>query len=289
MVKMGPPPNDVDKHLVLQIKRSEKTMKYRFGVLVLLMCCGVSAEEGFKPLFNGEDLSGWTSMRKTEDGALDLFQVDPTEKAIHVYAGAKAGSKQPTDCLRTKKEYSNYVLKLEYKWLENRFAPRLEHDRDAGVLFHIYGDLNHVWPNSVEMQLGESNAKKLKERYVTGDLWVLGKGTQVMNERKGPFYTPGAPLVLVGKDLRFDKSFISRGNEKPHGEWNEITLTLRGGVEAIYELNGKEVNRIQAPTYLKDGKRVPLEKGYIGLQAEYAALMYRNIRIKELPQHAATQ
>ena len=31
-------------------------------------------------------------------------------------------------------------------------------------------------------------------------------------------------------------------------------------------------------------KRVPLAKGRLGLQAEYAELMYRNIRIKELPE-----
>ena len=32
----------------------------------------------------------------------------------------------------------------------------------------------------------------------------------------------------------------------------------------------------------KDGKFIPIEKGHIGLQAESAELLYRNIRIKEL-------
>ena len=32
----------------------------------------------------------------------------------------------------------------------------------------------------------------------------------------------------------------------------------------------------------ESGNKVPLEKGHIGLQAEWAELMYRNIRIKDL-------
>ena len=66
--------------------------------------------------------------------------------------------------------------------------------------------------------------------------------------------------------------------------WNEVTVTVKGGKEAIYELNGKVVNRIHTMTYVVDGQRVPLSKGRLGLQAEYAELMYRNIRIKELPE-----
>jgi hypothetical protein len=31
-----------------------------------------------------------------------------------------------------------------------------------------------------------------------------------------------------------------------------------------------------------EGKSIPLDKGHIGIQAEWAELLYRNIRIKEL-------
>ncbi len=145
----------------------------------------------------------------------------------------------------TEKEYSNYVLKLEYKWLDKRFAPRVDHDRDAGLLFHLHGDMAGRWPDCLEMQLGESDTKKTKDRYVTGDLWVIGKDVQVMNQRNADnFYTPGGDRVAVGKNKSYDSSFISVGNERPHGQWNEITLTVNGAEEAIFELNGKVVNRI---------------------------------------------
>ena len=103
-----------------------------------------------------------------------------------------------------------------------------------------------------------------------------------MNNREGEFHSPEAESVPVGKDKEYDKSYVTVRNEKPHGEWNEITLTVRGGEKAIFELNGKVVNHVGKMTFEMDGKRVPLERGRIGLQAEYAELMYRNIRIKEL-------
>ncbi len=260
-------------------------MKHVSTILIILaICCDLSAEEGFTPLFSGESLRGWQSLRDNEEEGTGAFAVNEDSKAIHVYEGEEAGSQQAPDCLYTEMEYSHFVVKLEYKWLEKRFDPRVEHDRDAGLLFHVHGDLGKIWPNCVEMQLGESDARKTKERYVTGDLWVIGKDVHVMNARgEDSFYIPGGDLVAVGKDWEYDKSFIPAGNEKPHGEWNQITLTVRGAAEAIFELNGKVVNRIENLTYVVDGERVPLEKGRIGLQAEFAELMYRNIRIKPLP------
>lgn len=258
--------------------------------LVLFLCLPLKGDEGFIPIFNGNDLSGWQSIRESKQSGSGLFVVDPKEKTIHVYAGEKDGTKQPIDCLYTKKEYGNYILKLEYKWLDRRFPPRANHDRDAGLLFHIHGDLEKLWPNCLEMQLGESDVKKTKERYLTGDLWVIGKDVQVLNSRVNKFfYKPGAARIPIGKDKHYDSSYTMINAEKPHGEWNEVTLTVRGGVEAVFNLNGRVVNTITNMTFLVDGKRVPLRKGRIGLQAEYAELLYRNICIKELKEPGSEQ
>ncbi|YCM44532.1 DUF1080 domain-containing protein [Verrucomicrobiaceae bacterium 227] len=258
--------------------------KNLFSIMASLTMTGSLFAEGeFKPLFNGKDLTGWENITAKNAKGPSSFRINAGEKAIHTYLGEDAGSKQEIECLHTEQEYSSFILKLEYKWLEKRFAPRVEHDRDAGILFHLHGDLKALWPNCLEMQLGESETSKTKDRYVTGDLWVIGKGVQVENTRdeKG-FFSPDADSVSVGRNISYDKSFIPVGNEKPHGEWNEITLTVHGGREAIFELNGKVVNRITDMSYVVDGKRVPLEKGRIGLQCEYAELLYRNIRIQDL-------
>lgn len=241
----------------------------------------VAQEEGFTPLFNGKDLSGWKTVVPEKEEAI-AFSVNAEEKAIHTYAGLKAESKQGINCLYTTKEYSDFVVKLEYKWLEKRFKPRLDHDRDSGLLFHTHGNLTKIWPNCLEMQFGESDIKKTDKRYTTGDLWVIGKDVQVKNKRDGEFYKPDAELTDIGKSKGYDKSYTSIANEKPHGQWNEVTLTVRGGREAIFELNGKVVNRIQDMTYMEDGKRVPLTKGRIAIQAEYAEILFRNFRIKDM-------
>ncbi|MGJ8640012.1 MAG: family 16 glycoside hydrolase [Opitutaceae bacterium] len=250
----------------------------------ILISSQLYSDDGYQPLFNGTDLTGWRSILGEKNPDDNAFSVNAADQAIHVYAQEEPGSKQPIDCLYTDVEFSHFVLKMEYRWLDPRFEPRLTHDRDAGLLFHLHGDLTELWPNCVEMQLGESDVTKTKDRYATGDLWVIGKDIHVMNARgENDFYTPGSPLIPVGSDYKYDKSFIPEGNEKPHGEWNEITLTVRGGEGAIFELNGKEVNRVGSMSTIVDGQRVPLDHGRIGLQAEYAELQYRNIRIKELP------
>ena len=73
-------------------------------------------------LAGGESLQGWASARSKTDGDWGAFSVNEAEQAIHVYAGREPGSKQTTDCLTSDREFSHYDLKLEYRWLDARFA-----------------------------------------------------------------------------------------------------------------------------------------------------------------------
>ena len=251
---------------------------------VCLVCPQLQAKDEFEPLFNGKDLSGWVCGRGKLAGEFGQFTFNADENALHVYEGVTAGSKQPTNFLYSEKEYSHFVLKLEYKWLENRFRPRIDHDRDAGVLFHAYDEFDKTWLKCLEMQLGESAIDKIKDRYVTGDLWVIGKDLQLHTPRDDKnFYSPDVDVITVGKNKDYDSSFTTIHAEKPRGKWNEITVAVKDSKEAIFELNGQVVNRITDMSYAPDGKRVPLAKGRIAFQAEYAEMPYRNVRVKELP------
>ncbi|MDB4409179.1 DUF1080 domain-containing protein [Akkermansiaceae bacterium] len=257
-------------------------------VVSLLFVTPVTAEEGFVPLFDGKSLNGWTSARAL-DGKETPFTVNAEDKTLHVYAGKEANSKQITDCLNTEKDYSHFILKLEYQWQENRFAPRTDWERDAGLLFHVHGDLKRVWPLSLEMQIGESLADKKhgkgsKGRFHTGDLFVLGKDLRVDSKRKGGYYHPEG-------EKKTGRSYPTNlGVEKPKGEWNEMEIQVHGSKKAVFILNGEVVFEITNFTQKdKDGKVVPLEKGKIGLQAEWAELKYRNIRIKELNPEAVAE
>ncbi len=157
-----------------------------------------------------------------------------------------------------------YTLHVEYKWGEARFSDRKQTERDAGILFHIRDNLSQVWPNSIECQLGNS---PVRQDWVTGDLWVLG--APMSAQRQGE----DGQLDTYGNA---QKSFASAQAELPHGQWNLVDIIIDGADEAIYMVNGVEVNRILNMKH--NGQ--PLTDGHISVQAEYAELFYRNIRYK---------
>ena len=213
-------------------------MKHKIPFLACFLAFSVAPvfgdEEGFVALFNGKDLEGWTSAKSKGEGDTGPYSVNKEEKAIHVYAGEKQGSEQVTDCLNTNKSYSHYILRLEYKWLENRFAPRADWDRDAGLLFHVHGDLTKVWPLSLEMQIGETPGDSFpKRRFHTGDLFVLGGNLRVDAPRKDKRYDP------EGKWETGRSGPTTLGVEKPKGEWNEMDIQVHGSEKAIFILNGE--------------------------------------------------
>src|SRR5437870_4268095 len=113
---------------------------------------GGGGADGFVPLFNGKDLTGWTP---GPSGA-PLFAVDSAagEPAIHVYPDATAqkdGSTQNQSTLRTNDSYSSYVLHVEYKWGARRFSDRAGKARDNGICWHVQLPLptSTEWPTSI--------------------------------------------------------------------------------------------------------------------------------------------
>ena len=254
-------------------------------LIVSISSVSFGQEEGFTPLFDGKTLDGWAAARSQKENDWGNFSVNEEEQAIHAYAGEEAGTKQITDCLVSDKAFSHYILKLEYKWLEKRYAPRDDWDRDAGLLFHVHGDLKKVWPHSLEMQIGESpgdkpDAKGSTGRFHAGDLFVLGKHLRTD--------TPIGKNKRYAKDGKIKNGGSIRtplGAEKPKGEWNEMELHVHGSEKATFMFNGEVVLETFNFTQKNEaGEKLPLDKGHIGLQAEWAEILYRNIRIKELPQ-----
>lgn len=236
-------------------------------------------DDGFDFLFDGKSLEGWTAARSAGPDDWGAFSVNEQEKAIHAYAGQEAGSKQNSDCLNTDTQFSHFILKLEYKWLDKRFAPRTDWDRDAGLLFHVHGDLKKVWPLSIEMQIGESPGDKTgNRRFHSGDLFVLGSHLRATTPKNGAYYDPdGKPVA--GRSVP-----TKLGVERPKGEWNEVEIRVHGSEKATFILNGETVLELYDIEQQTDkGNFIPLASGHIGLQAEWAEILYRNIRIKELP------
>jgi hypothetical protein len=99
-----------------------------------------AADDGFTPLFNGKDLTGWKVQFKDADK-----DADPA-KTFTVKDGALIVSGKPTCYIYTDKSYKDYVIK--YDW---RFPEGSKPDSNSGCLVHI--QLPHkVMPKSIEPQ-----------------------------------------------------------------------------------------------------------------------------------------
>jgi hypothetical protein len=256
----------------------------RLGLLAAMLCFATPAlaqnadEDAWTPLFNGENLDGWSAgwAQEAPAGGRDpasLFTVE--NGTIHVYAGDEAGTRQPQAYIITDGDYRDYRLSLEYKWGPKKFEPRMDLVRDAGLLYHVHDHGIPDWPHSVEAQIQEGD---------TGDLWAISSRASStilpLTQRFMPPEAGGVP-VTVGAYRDFARIRHGALNELP--EWNTLEIVVRGDT-ATYIVNGFVNMRV---TGLKrwdaaSESWTSLDHGKIALQAEYAELFYRNIRIRPL-------
>lgn len=242
-------------------------------------------------LFDGQSLTGWVAHlgqrgNETSLPLEDIFSVH--DGSIHVYRDAPNRTKQFSANLRTTATFSRFHLQVEYRWRDHRFQPRHAAVRDAGILFHLHTDIGAVWPPSVEMQLGggEPGAP-----YVTGDIWIIGNTrarARAVPDGTAFYHDPTGPVLELGGSHPANEglpgaSYTSVAATKPHGEWNLAEVIVDGADHATYYLNGKRVNEVRDMRYRDEtGQWQPLDSGHISLQAEWAELEYRMVRIREL-------
>ncbi len=152
-------------------------------------------------LFNGKDLAGWTPV---------LNDNGKPENVWHVEDGVLICLGNPVGYIRTDKDFTNFVLKLEW-----RFNPVTKKAGNSGVLCRVQAP-DKVWPRSVEAQLQSENA---------GDFWNIDE-----------FPMKTAPERLNGRNTK--KTHMA---ERPVGEWNEYEI-LFDGPRVTLKVNGEVLN-----------------------------------------------
>jgi hypothetical protein len=238
---------------------------------------GAAGASGFRPLFDGKSLDGFTAYREpattlTPAEAATIFKVE--DGAIRVYGDAADQSTQARHTLLTSKSFSNYKLSLQYKWGTKKFAPYtdlVKYPRDAGLLFHVHGDVHQVWPSSIEFQIKDGS---------TGDIFALYAQCTALGKNGGTTFVDaadGGTPKLVDGSTGFVQHARSANFEV--AGWNDILLEVEAGA-ATYTVNGHVVNRV-VKVMDKQGKAVT--SGPVALQAEHAEVFYRNVSILELP------
>lgn len=187
--------------------------------------------------------------------------------------------------LTTLREFSDYHLRLETKWGEQVWEPRLTRPRDSGLLFHCTGEHGafwNVWMSCIELQIEEGNF---------GDLYCLeGTSAQVTGKPRGKAwaYDPAGELKLIGRRPGASTLTSKRSaNHERVGQWNQIDLYVLGD-RACFLINGRLVHALIDTERMQDGVVRPLTRGKIQIQSEAAEVYYRRIQIRPISAIPAT-
>ncbi|MFY7834941.1 MAG: 3-keto-disaccharide hydrolase [Novosphingobium sp.] len=239
-------------------------------------------DAGWKPLFNGKDLSGWTFFQdgvgdRDRDGAVAV-----EHGMLHIlgprYHGPAAAG---MGYLATAQEYENYHLSLEYRWGPRRYEPRLNWKRDSGILYHVAPGREFLWPDCVEYQIMEHS---------TGDaIPVNHRAIQAISMGGLPawpnnfaFNNQYAPQINAGSNLR--QMIKAEGVFDNLDGWNTVELIAKGD-SAAHIVNGRLITALyglQSQDSADRSHYVRLSKGRILLQIECAEIMFRNVKIRSL-------
>ncbi len=190
----------------------------------------------FVPLFNGKNLDGWVN-------------VNCAPETWTVRDGMIICTGIPTGVLRTKKQYENYILELEWRHMKER--------GNAGLFIHsdALTAPGQPFTRSIEVQI--LDGRNTKNYTSHGDVFAIHGATMKPDKPH-----PGGWMRALPRERRC----------KPAGEWNHYRIESRDGAVAL-AVNGKVVTR---------GSLLKPRKGYICLEAEGSEVHFRNIRIREL-------
>lgn len=215
--------------------------------ILLTLISPVSAQDsdGFIPMFNGKDLSGWRPVNVSAD----TFR---WENGMVITTGV------PTGFMATERMYENFILELDWQhmkeggnsgvfiWGEGLPAPGVPYARGIEV---------QVLDLGYETQHADGAWKWFTSH---GDIFPIWGATM----------TPVNPASPTSK-----RSFPTEKRVKPSPEWNHYRVECNAG-EIKLSVNGKEVTV---------GRDCVPRKGYLCLESEGSEARFKNVRIKELP------
>ena len=217
---------------------------------------------------------GWRVMRLADfvnvNGDADTW----TEKD-----GVIVGTGKPLGGARSKQQFTNFELVLEWKhrevggnsgvfvWCpESAFT-----DLPRGKLPRSGIEVQVLDPGYEEQWL-QQKGKRSDWFTGHGDVFPVGDATMQPFTPQIAYELPGGELVTVGSD-KSSRCFPTKRLIKPKGEWNHYYIRAINGEVRLW-VNGEEVS---------GGTRCKPASGYLALEAEGALIEFRNLRLRELP------
>ena len=221
----------------------------RFPILLLLaasLTAFAADNDGFVPLFNGHDLTGWVNPNCAPE-------------TWSVRDGKIFCTGHPIGAMRTTRQYENFILELEWR--------HLQHAGNSGVF---------IWGTPISAPgvpfLRGIEGQVLDHGYATDYEKRTGKKSEWFTTHGDVFPIHGATMKPLGKHNGM-RSFPSGEYSKGTNEWNHYRIVCNNGSIRL-SVNGHEVS---------GGDDCNYRKGYLALESEGAPIEFRNLRIKELP------
>lgn len=171
-------------------------------------------------------------------------------------------SGQPIGVIRSEKQYENFILHVEWKFIEA--------GGNSGVF--AWSGANppddKKLPDGVEIQMLDT------------DYFKINKGSKIPESNQN-YYVHGHLFGVGGVNTVADNPLTNTNRSNPleyrslgSGNWNTYDIVCVDGVIKL-SVNGKFINGISQASQ---------KKGYICLESEGAAIHFRNISITELPE-----
>lgn len=203
---------------------------------------------------------GWRALTKA-----DFTQVNSREDTWSWKEGILHCTGQPVSVLRTVKQYENFEMVVEWShqkaagnsgvfvWVTPQSIQRLTDQGKPGL------------PDGIEVQiLDHGYTDRVKAGGGSTD-WFGTHGDVFPVRVK---MTPFPPLSPNGQ-----RSFPRKHLAKGHGEWNHYYIRAINGEVRLW-VNGEEVS---------GGTDCDPRKGYLCLESEGSPIIFRKLRIRELP------
>jgi hypothetical protein len=193
----------------------KSTFKFVFLSLIIIISASCNAQrkiivrtDGHRSYFYANDEKNWVFVLK--DKKVDVSKVFKMGNGTLSISGESSGY------LRTKGEYSNYELVLEYRWTKVL--------ANSGVLIHIQ-QKDTVWPACFQVQ---------QKADAAGDIICMN----------------GLWAKECTDSVKFTIPKMKPSNERPLGEWNSMHIICFGNTLKVF-VNGELQNYVTGLTAQK--------------------------------------
>lgn len=204
------------------------------GLSFLAMAALAEPESGFVSLFDGKTLNGWTLAAKHGKG------YGVTNGVIYCAEGGGGN-------LFTEKEFSDFILRLQYKLQPGG-------NNGVGIRAPLEGDAAY---NGMEIQMLDDKAPK----HATIKPWQFNGSVYNIVPAKN-----GTPKI---------------------GEWNDYEITAKGRkIKVVLNgrtIVDTDLNDVHDPATIEKHPGMFRDRGHVGFLGHNDYVEFRNIRIRELP------